>query len=183
MRMGFAPLVLEQEPAGGTQDIGAFRRSELVSLDRSDVTFSVEGAGVALRRSKTDQEGQGSVKAIAHGSHKDTCPVRALQDWLSAAGISEGPISRPVNRHGQVGAGRLSGKAVALVIKRLAPLFGLDPAEVGGHSLRAGLITDLYKKGTPEAVIMAVSGHRSRNVLGRYRREADAFDQVAAVRL
>jgi len=164
---------------------GAFRRSELVSLDRADVIFSVEGARVTLRRSKTDQEAQGSVKAIAYGSHKDTCPVRALQDWLNAAGIVEGPIFRPINRHGQVGAGRLSGKAVSLVIKRLAARFGLEAAEVGGHSLRAGLITDLYSRGTAEQVIMGVSGHRSRNVLGRYRREADvfSFNQVAAVGL
>jgi site-specific recombinase XerD len=164
---------------------GAFRRSELVALNVDDIAFEPQGARITLRRSKTDQEGQGEMKAIPFGSHKRTCPVKALEAWLSASGITGGPIFRGVNRHGQLQAGRLTDRAVALILKRVAALCGLDPASVGGHSLRAGLITDLYQKGTPEAVIMGISGHRSRTVLGRYRREADAFafNHIAAVGL
>lgn len=163
---------------------GAFRRSELVSLDVSDVTFTEEGIILRIGKSKTDQEGEGMEKTIARGN-SGTCPVVALREWLDRAEITEGPIFRPINRHGSIGKTRLTAQSVALVCKKLAPSLGLDPKDVGGHSLRAGLVTDLYKAGTPEATIMAVSGHKSRQVLGRYRREAEqfAFDQVRTVGL
>jgi integrase len=154
---------------------GAFRRSELVALNVEDVKFSIEGAKVTLRRSKTDQEGKGTVKGIGYGSKSSTCPVRALQAWIGAAGITSGPIFRAVNKGGKVSPTRLSDKAVSLIVKRIAPKLGLDSEDVSGHSLRAGFVTDQYAKGTAETVIMHHTGHKSRTVMAGYRREADLF--------
>jgi hypothetical protein len=91
---------------------------------------------VTIRKSKTDQEGAGQVIGIAYGSK--LCPVRALQDWLAAAGISSGPIFRRVDRHGRI-LERMSPEAVAIVVKRYAAVASLDPAKYAAHSLRAGL--------------------------------------------
>jgi len=73
---------------------GAFRRSELVALDVSDVQFAAEGLIVTLRRSKTDQEGEGMIKGVSFGSVPATCPVRALRTWLDIIKISDGPLFR-----------------------------------------------------------------------------------------
>lgn len=152
---------------------GAFRRSELVGLNVEDLHFTPHGVRITLRRSKTDQEGQGIVKAIPYG-RKGTCPVRALQEWLTSAGITSGAVFRSVNRWGHVGE-RLSDKAVSLIVKRACETLGLPPESFGGHSLRAGLATDAYAADVPEAVIQQQTGHRSSNVLRRYRREADLW--------
>ncbi|MDP9350155.1 MAG: integrase, partial [Chloroflexota bacterium] len=94
-----------------------------------------------LRRSKTDQEGEGRRVGIPYGSNPSTCPVRSLRSWLEASGIESGPLFRGVDRHGRLLPGRLSDKAVALVVKRRAQGAGLDPSKYSGHSLRSGLAT------------------------------------------
>ena len=159
---------------------GAFRRSELVGLDRTDVAITLEGLVITLRRSKTDQEGEGRKVGIPYGSRPATCPVRSLSAWLEAAGISEGPIFRPVNRHGQLGAGRLSGYGVALVVKRAAEGAGLDAANYAGHFLRAGLATSAAAAGASERAIMAQTGHRSERMVRRYIRDGSLFRDNAA---
>jgi site-specific recombinase XerD len=159
---------------------GAFRRSELVALDVSDLTFTREGLTVALRRSKTDQEGAGTKKGIPYGSHAETCPIRALHAWLEAVSIVTGPLFRPVNRHGQLQPGRLSDKAVALVVKRAAERAGLDPDRYAGHSLRAGLVTAAAAAGVSERTIMAQTGHRSVQMVRRYIRDGSLFRENAA---
>jgi site-specific recombinase XerD len=159
---------------------GAFRRSELVSLDVEDVEECAEGLRVTLRRSKTDQEGAGEVKGIPYGRKLETCPVRALRAWLEAAGITAGPIFRSVNRHGQVQPGRLSDKAVALVVKRAAEAAGLDASRYAGHSLRAGLATSAAAAGVQERDIMRQTGHRSVTMVRRYIREGELFRANAA---
>lgn len=159
---------------------GAFRRSELVSLQYDDIRFTSEGLTVQLRRSKTDQEGRGRVVGIPYGSHRETCPVRSLQAWLEAAGITEGPLFRPITRHGQIQPGALSDKAVALIVKRWAQAAGLDPAQYAGHSLRAGLATAAAQAGVPERVIMAQTGHRSVTMVRRYIRTGSLFRENAA---
>jgi site-specific recombinase XerC len=112
---------------------GAFRRSELVGLDVTDLEFTAAGLVVTIRRSKTDQEGQGMKKGIPFGGRADTCPVRAVQGWLQAAGISAGPAFRSVNRHGRVQPGRLCDKAVALVSEKFyLPEIMLMLREKGG---------------------------------------------------
>lgn len=159
---------------------GAFRRSELVSLDAGDVELTDDGLVVHLRRSKTDQEGAGRRIGIPYGSNPDTCPVRALRAWLEASGIAAGPLFRSVNRHGQLQPGRLCDKAVALVVKRAARAAGLDPARYAGHSLRAGLATAAAAAGVSERSIMAQTGHRSVNMVRRYIREGSLFRENAA---
>jgi integrase len=162
---------------------GAFRRSELVALDVRDAEVTRDGLVLTLRRSKTDQEGQGRKIGIPFGSDPSTCPVRALQAWLEASGIAEGPVFRPVNRHGQLQPGRLSANAVALVVKRHAAAAGLDPAKYAGHSLRAGLATAAAIGGASERSIMAQTGHRSVNMVRRYIRDGNLFRENAAAKV
>ncbi|MDZ4042537.1 MAG: site-specific integrase [Eubacteriales bacterium] len=159
---------------------GAFRRSELVGLDVADLDFTREGLRVTIRRSKTDQDGRGRLIGIPYGSNPTTCPVRALEDWIEASSIEEGPVFHAINRHGQIQAGRLSDKAVALVVKRAAHAAGLDPANFAGHSLRAGLATSAAAAGVSERAIMNQTGHRSVNMVRRYIREGSLFRDNAA---
>jgi site-specific recombinase XerD len=159
---------------------GALRRSELVGLDVADVTEGSDGLTVHLRRSKTDQEGAGRTVGIPFGSNPITCPVRAWRAWLEVSGITEGHAFCPVDRHGHIGTTRLSGPAVALVVKRRAARAGLDPREVAGHSLRAGLATSAAAVGVAERVIANQTGHRGTAMLHRYIREGSLFRENAA---
>jgi integrase len=149
---------------------GGFRRSELVALDAADLTFVSEGLEAIVRRSKTDQEGAGLTKVVAYGSDPATCPVRALQDWLELAAIGEGPVFRPVNRHEQLSSQRLTGHAVAAIIKRVAKRAGMPTPELSGHSLRAGFVTEAKKNGADDAAIMDQTGHKSLAMVHRYHR-------------
>ena len=158
---------------------GAFRRSELVALDYADLEFQREGLRVTLRRSKTDPEGQGRQVGIPRGSGA-TCPVYALQQWIAAAAIDSGPLFRPVDRHGNLSSGRLSDKAVALIVKRWAESAGLDPARYAGHSLRAGLATSAAHNGASERSIMRQTGHQSEAMVRRYIREGTLFTEENA---
>ena len=112
---------------------GAFRRSELVGLDIQDCAFGKDGLTVTLRKSKTDQDGQGRKVGIPYGSNPDTCPVRTIQAWIEHAGISAGPLFRSINRHGRLQEGSLAPIDVARVVKKLAVRAGLDPAKYAGH--------------------------------------------------
>lgn len=159
---------------------GAFRRSELVALDVSDLAFTGDGLEVTIRRSKTDQEGRGEKIGIPYGGNPATCPVRAVRSWLDGSGIVEGPVFRSVDRWGNLSPARLTDRAVALVVKRYAEAVGLDPALFGGHSLRAGLATQAAKAGKAERVIMRQTRHRSVAMVRRYIRDADLFSDNAA---
>ncbi len=159
---------------------GAFRRSELVGLDAGDVAETAEGLVVTLRRSKTDQEGEGRKVGIPYGSNPRTCPVRALRTWREATAIADGPLFRSVDRHGRLLPARLSDKAVALVVKRAAAAAGLDPTKYAGHSLRAGLATAAAAANVPERVIALQTGHKSMAILRRYIREGSLFRENAA---
>jgi len=159
---------------------GAFRRSELVSLDLADLEFTRAGLIVTLRRSKTDQEGNSRRLGIPYGSGEQTCPVRSLQAWLESARIVDGPVFRSLDRFHRVQPGRLSDKAVALVVKRRAKAVGLDPARYAGHSLRAGLATSAAAAGASERVIMSQTGHRSADMVRRYIREGSLFQSNPA---
>lgn len=162
---------------------GAFRRSELVALTVADVAHVREGLVVAVRRSKGDQEGRGAEKGIPYASAPALCPVRALAAWLEASGIAEGPLFRPVDQHGNVGAAALSDRSVALIVQRAAEGAGIDPKTMGGHSLRAGFATTAAKKGKSLDAIMRQTLHRSERVARGYIRHAKLFDDNAAVGL
>jgi site-specific recombinase XerD len=159
---------------------GAFRRSELIGLDRQDLEISRDGITVTLRRSKTDPEGAGRKIGIPYGSRPQTCPVRALMAWLEVSGITAGPLFPPLNRHGQRLPGRLSDRGVARVVKRCAAAAGLDPTHYAGHSLRAGLATAAAAAGVSERAIMAQTGHRSTAMVRRYIRDGSLFRENAA---
>ena len=137
---------------------GAFRRSELVGLDLGDCASGKGGLTVTLRRSKTDQDGEGRRIGIPFGSNPQTCPIRMLEAWIEQAGITAGPLFQSVSRHGQVQAGRLSGIDVARIVKKLAVRAGLDAAKYAGHSLRAGHATSAAIAGASERSIMVQTG-------------------------
>ncbi|MBA2683891.1 MAG: site-specific integrase, partial [Gemmatimonadaceae bacterium] len=159
---------------------GAFRRSELVALNVADLERSRDGLTVKVRRSKGDQEGEGAVKGIPYASNAALCPVRALEAWLAAAAITEGPLFRCVDRHGRVHAKALEGRSVARIVQRTATLAGVDSANLAGHSLRAGFATSAARKGKSLDAIMRQTLHKSPQVARSYIRHAQVFDDNAA---
>lgn len=161
---------------------GAFRRSELVSLDIEDLEFNGEGLVIHLKKSKTDPEGEGRRVGIPYGSTPATCPVRAMKDWLGVLKAQKGPVFRTVNRHGHIFKSRLSSKAVALVVKRLTAKHGIE-GDFAGHSLRAGLATAAAAAGVCERAIMAQTGHRSLATMRKYIREGSLFLENAAAKV
>jgi site-specific recombinase XerD len=162
---------------------GAFRRSELVALDVTDLAFSRDGLTVTLRRSKTDQEAQGRKVGIPYGSNPETCPVRTLQAWLEATAVTSGPVFRSLTRHGHLQVGRLAPVDVARIVKKLAERAGLDPAKYAGHSLRAGHATSAAIAGASERSIMKQTGHRSVQMVRRYIRDGSLFRENSAGKL
>jgi integrase len=162
---------------------GAFRRSELVGLDIEDCSFGSDGLTVALRRSKTDQDGMGRKVGIPYGAVPDTCPVRVLQAWIAQAGLGAGPLFRAITRHGGVRERRMAGLAVARIVKKLALRAGLDPAKYAGHSLRAGHATSAAIAGASERSIMNQTGHRSVQMVRRYIRDGSLFRENSAGKL
>jgi site-specific recombinase XerD len=159
---------------------GAMRRSELVGLNVDDLATDDEGLVVTIRKSKTDQAGEGRQIGIPKGQHEETCPVRAVQTWLEYTGIVEGAVFRSMNKHGRVLEQRLSGKSVAEVVKRSLLAAGKSARRFAGHSLRAGLITQAAMAGVSERAIQNQSGHRSLAVLRRYIRDGSLFRENAA---
>lgn len=158
---------------------GAFRRSELVSLNAEDLEHVREGLIITLRHSKTDQTGQGRKIGIPYGRGK-VCPVKALETWLEVSGIEAGAIFRPITRHGKLQHSRLSDRAVASIIKQRAEAVGLDAHNISGHSLRAGLATSAAQHGIPSHKIRAQTGHASDAMLNRYIRDGELFVSNAA---
>jgi site-specific recombinase XerD len=162
---------------------GGFRRSELVGLDLDAVAINRDGIVVHLRRSKTDQDGEGRKIGIPYGSNPDTCPVRSLQNWLDASAITEGSLFRPITRHGKMSTQRLSSKAVAAIVKRCAKVIGLDATDFAGHSLRSGLATSAAMAGASERSIINQTCNRSVTMVRRYIRDGSLFRENAAATL
>ncbi len=159
---------------------GAFRRSELVGLNVGDLEETSDGLIATVRRSKTDQQGEGRRVGIPQGAEQTTCPLWALEQWRTAAHIDRGPLFRVMNRHGQVLEKRLSAEAVAIVVKRYIQKLDVDPAAFAGHSLRAGLATSAAAAGKSERAIMNQTGHRSLTTVRRYIRDGNLFRENAA---
>jgi integrase len=156
---------------------GAFRRSELVALEVSDLEETPDGLRVTVRRSKTDQEGRGQHIAVPRGYRLR--PVEALQSWLAAAAITEGPIFRPVGLGDRLGAKALTPWSVPVIVKRYCALAGLDSAEFSSHSLRSGFLTSAAEAGASVFKMMEVSRHKSVDTLSGYVRRADLFREHA----
>ena len=150
---------------------GGFRRSELVNILYEDVEFVPEGVKIFIKRSKTDQSGQGMIKGIPYFDNKDYCPVDALQKWIEY-----------INTNYKQTSGKIfpiSDKGVALIIKKYALLAGLDPNKYAGHSLRSGFATSAAEAGAEERNIMAMTGHKTTQMVRRYIREANIFKNNA----
>ena len=150
---------------------GAFRRSELVALNVDDLKEKDDGFRITIRHSKTDQEGQGQVIAVIRGGA--CCPVKAVKAWLVASGISEDPIFRPVGKRGRLRDSRLTAKSVCNLVKVYAGGLGLNAADFGAHSLRAGFLTSAARRGASIFKMCDVSRHKSMDVLQAYVRDAD----------
>jgi integrase len=153
---------------------GAFRRSELAAMDCHHIEIGERGAVIRIPRSKTDQEGRG--RAIRIGRNPAAlCPVAALQRWLFKAGITEGPVFRPLMRNGTLREGRISSGAIASIVKQRVSEIGRDPSSYSGHSLRAGFATEAARLGMPKWRIKAQTGHLSDSALERYIREGELY--------
>lgn len=156
---------------------GAFRRSELAAIEYEDLTFGKDGVDVLIRKSKTDQEGQGHTIAVPHGNHLK--PVEALQAWIDASGIKSGPIFRAVSRSDKLAEDAVTGHTVANVVKRYAKAAGLDVDMFSGHSLRAGFVTSAADRGADLNRIMDVSRHVDPRTVRTYIRRADRYKDHA----
>ena len=146
---------------------GGFRRSELVSIEYEDLEFVNEGLKIFIKRSKTDQIGEGSIKGIPYFENSEYCPVIKLKEWIEYFKINKGKIFN------------ISDKSVSLIIKKYASLTGLDPNMYGGHSLRSGFATSAAEAGAEERNIMAMTGHKTTQMVRRYIQEANLFKNNA----
>ena len=148
---------------------GGFRRSELVNINNEDIEFVPEGVKILIKRSKTDQSGEGSVKAIPYFDNQEFCPVITLKDYIKNNFTNDykGKIFK------------ISDKSVALIIKRYANKAGLDSSRYAGHSLRSGFATTAAEFGAEERNIMAMTGHKTTQMVRRYIQEANLFKNNA----
>ena len=174
-------MVAKQKPLKAARDkallllgfAGAFRRSELVALRMEDITPHAHGIELLIRRSKTDQEGEGRMVFVPLATSEERCPVKALDRWLELAGIGEGPLFRQINRHDRVVTDQaLTPQSVALIVKSaVGKSKGVDAAKlVSGHSLRAGFVTEAAMVGMQTSAIMGQTGHKSLEMVYRYVR-------------
>lgn len=155
----------------------ALRRSELVALEVRDVELVDEGLKLTLRHSKTDQEGEGRVIAVPSG--KVLKPVERLTAWLAVRGYSAGPLFYQIDPQGRLADEPMSDRSIARLIQKYAGRVGLDPETVGGHSLRAGFLTEASRTGATIAKMQEVSRHKKVEVLLGYVRSAELFDDHA----
>jgi integrase len=159
---------------------GGFRRSELTSLEVPHIDWERDGIVITLQRSKTDQEGEGIVKAIPYADGP-CCPATALHAWLEAAGITSGPVFRPISRWGTIGAEALNAASVNTILKACAKAAGLDNVpELSGHSLRRGMATSAHRAGADFREIKRQGGWRHDGTVQGYIEEAGQFEDNAA---
>ena len=158
---------------------GGFRRNEIVSLDYEDLDFVTEGLKINLRRSKTDQFGEGFKKALPYFDNPQYCPVVSLRKWLGVSKIASGPVFRRFSKGSKLSNNRLTDQTVALLIKEYLQLAGIDSKNYSGHSLRSGFATSAAESGVEERNIMAMTGHKSTEMVRRYIKEVNLFKNNA----
>ena len=154
---------------------GGFRRNEIVSLDYQDLDFVSEGLKINLKKSKTDQFGEGSVKALPYFNNTQYCPVISLKKWINISNINSGPLFRRFSKSFNLSNNRLTDQTVALLIKKYLTLAGINSKNYSGHSLRSGFATSAADAGAEERSIMAMTGHKSPEMVRRYIKEANLF--------
>jgi len=162
---------------------GAFRRSEVAQLRVSDLLFNDDGVVIRLRYSKTDQEGATRQVGIPYSNNPQTCAVRALQAWLSAAKITDGFVFCRVDRSGFVSRRGLHSDSIGKLLKRAAARSGMDVAPLGAHSLRVGCVTQAAMNGVPEYIIQKQTHHKTLATLRKYIRSGEIFRDNAAAGL
>ena len=158
---------------------GGFRRSELVNIDYDDIEFVSEGVKIFIKRSKTDQFGEGSVKALPYFDNSQYCPVASLQKLINISKINSGPLFRRFLKGLKLSEKRLTDQTVALLIKEYLELAGIDSKNYSGHSLRSGFATSAAESGAEERSIMAMTGHKTTQMVRRYIKEANLFKNNA----
>tara|TARA_B110000046_G_scaffold109014_1_gene116269 strand:+ start:69 stop:1025 length:957 start_codon:yes stop_codon:yes gene_type:complete len=158
---------------------GGFRRNEIVSLNYDDLDFVPEGLKINLRRSKTDQFGEGFTKALPYFDNSKYCPVVSLKKWIKLSKITSGPVFRRFIKGLNLSEKRLTDQTVALLIKEYLQLAGIDSKNYSGHSLRSGFATSAAESGADERSIMAMTGHKSTEMVRRYIKEANLFKNNA----
>ena len=158
---------------------GGFRRSELVSIDYNDVELVSEGVKIVIRRSKTDQFGEGMVKGLPYFSNQNYCPVLHLKKWLELSNIKSGPIFRRFSKSFKLSENRLTDQSVALLLKNYLDVAGIENKNYSGHSLRSGFATVSAEFGADERSIMAMTGHKTTQMVRRYIKEANLFKNNA----
>jgi len=158
---------------------GGFRRNEIVSLDYDDLDFVTEGVKINLKRSKTDQFGEGTLKGLPYFENTKYCPVLSVKKWIKISNINTGPLFRRFSKGSRLTDNRLSDQTVALLIKKYLKLAGIDNKNYSGHSLRSGFATSAAEYGAEERTIMAMTGHKSTEMVRRYIKEANLFKNNA----
>jgi len=158
---------------------GGFRRNEIVSLDYDDLDFVTEGLKINLKKSKTDQYGEGSVKGLPYFDSSKYCPVVTIKNWIETSKIDSGPLFRRFTKGSNLSKNRLTDQSVALIIKEYLQLAGIDNKNYSGHSLRSGFATTAAESGAEERTIMAMTGHKSPEMVRRYIKEANLFKNNA----
>ena len=162
---------------------GGFRRNELVSLNVEDVEFVFEGVKIKIKQSKTDQFGEGTMKGIPHFTNSIYCPVTALKRWMNFIKIDSGPVFIRFSKGSKITNKRLTDQSVALIIKDYLIKVGIDSKNYSGHSLRSGFATSAAEAGAEERSIMAMTGHKSTEMVRRYIKEANIFKNNALNKL
>jgi len=158
---------------------GGFRRNEIVSLDYDDLDFVNEGLKISIKRSKTDQFGEGSVKGLPYFDNTQYCPVLSLKNWIEISKIRSGPLFRRFSKGTKLSEKRLTDQTVALLIKKYLKIAGIDSKNYSGHSLRSGFATSAAEAGVEERNIMSMTGHKSPEMVRRYIKEANIFKNNA----
>ena len=162
----------------------ALRRSELVSLMCDDIEMIDEEEDdqeakliVHIRQSKTDQFASGQQVPVING--KRIRPVSRLRRWLRSSKVAEGHLFRTMKRGDTIRANPLHPSDYVRLIKFYAEKVGIDPALVSGHSLRAGFVTSAASHRARYDKIMNITRHTSIDMVMKYTRDADMFDDHA----
>ena len=158
---------------------GGFRRTELISIDHEDLDFVEEGVKITLKRSKTDQFGEGMIKGLPYFTNEIYCPVVNLKKWLKTSKIKSGPIFKRFVKGSILSNNRLTDQTVVLLIKNCLRLAGIENNNFSGHSLRSGFATVAAESGADERSIMAMTGHKTTQMVRRYIKEANIFKNNA----
>lgn len=156
---------------------GAYRRSELVSLNIEDVDFNDDGAIISLSKSKTNQYGEAEEKAFFYSPEATFCPIRNLKQWIGRLERSTGPLFVRVRKGDKLTEERLNDMTVYQTVKKYIG------ESYSAHSLRASFITMAKINGADDSEIMRQSKHKTSLMIQRYTRIEDIKQHNAATKL